>query len=268
MSPRLALLLLSYTSLSRAGLFQQPSVSLCTGSDCSSNCQSSTSSDSCSAVSLGLFQSVYAAATCSEIGTLSLKLCSDKDCKTCVGASGGGCNAVDLGFAKISVKASCALTTLAIAVIVISVLLALLCLCRWCCCDCTDANATDAITVVEESTPLVSRRELELRGKIVASQRKLVEIEQRVKAFEARQARKALFNREHTGKRFLEEDEDADIPNVPLSPAELASASATPRFQASGSEPYVEYWPQLDEPEPSGPLTLGSFRRPFEAGHG
>ena len=258
---------------------RQPSVSLCEGSTCSSSCASTSSGDSCSLLGL----STYAAVTCSEFGTLSMKICSDKSCDKCATVANGGCASIDiLGIGTVSVKASCGLTPLAIGVIVVSVLLFLLCLCCCglrslcsCCCASTDANAAvmrlTVVTRSEESTPLVSRHEIELREQIAASQRKLVEMKRRVEAAGQRQAqvaaagqrqvRDALFERGHAARL---DSGDPDILSVPLRPAVLASASATPRFKTR--TPEVDYWPQLDEPGPSGPLTMGSFKKPFESG--
>ena len=257
----LTLLLLS--PLAEAGLFQQPSVSLCDGQDCSSNCARSSSADSCSLLGFG----IYAAATCGDFGSLSLKLCKDSGCNSCETVSSGGCSSLSVFGQTLSVSVSCSITSLAIAAIVVGVILFFLCFCYCemrglcpCCCTSTDANAAvtrrTVVTRSEESTPLVSRRELELREKIFAAQRKLVEARRRVEAVEARPARDALFERGRAA-RLLEED--PDIPNVPLSAAELSGAGET-RFQASAD---IEYWPQ---PEPSGPLTMGSFKRPFDPG--
>ena len=119
--------LLAFAPLSDAGYFQEPSFSLCEGSICSSGCNKVSTGSSCVE---GPISNVYAAASCSESGSFSLKVCIDSGCNNgCVSVSSGGCDTFNFLLTQLSVNASCELTSLAIGVIVVSVLLLLLCCC-------------------------------------------------------------------------------------------------------------------------------------------
>lgn len=265
---RLALLLFTACE---ASIFRQPDISLCKG-DCSSqsDCSSVSSGDSCSAV----FPGLYASASCSDLGALSLKFCSGSGCSssscTTTSSSGGGCEPIHVPyFEPISARASCALTPLAVGAIVMSALLLLLCCSCYCCCGggfCTGVseNRSEAAALrLEESAPLVTRREIELRGRLLESNRRLVEIKQRMDAISSRQARESLLGGGRTARRAeaaarhpAPPPSNADIPVFPASATEPdEDPTATPHFQASGAD--VSYWPR--------PLTKSSFMRSFES---
>lgn len=240
--PGLALLLFLAVRC-KGSVFLAPDIQVCGSGDCSTPCETIASGDSCSEAAFGL----YASATCSDGGSLSFKLCDDDSCGPagrCEAIpSSSGCAGVDLFFTKLSVRASCKLTSLSIFLIVACALVVLCCLGWCCCCECKccedDSSAvTRAYQSSEdwfslrqvpggtrgagEETPLVSRSEAErLNTRLLESKRQLAELTRRVNDMGNRQARDALLGNDKprstraASRRGDNSQEDAYIPSWP-----------------------------------------------------